>query len=97
MCFRHNASKNMLVWVNEEDHMRFICMQKGGNIRQVFERFCNGLKQVRAAAMTRRNDDAQCVVARASQLEHDLFARCQAYFDGDNGLFYGDMSTCCYM
>ena len=53
MCCRHNASKNMLVWVNEEDHMRFICMQKGGNIRQVFERFCNGLKQVR-----RRSDDA---------------------------------------
>ena len=61
---RHNASKNMLVWVNEEDHMRFICMQKGGNIRQVFERFCNGLKQVRVATSGRCSSASVTALSR---------------------------------
>jgi len=42
----HNEAKNFLVWVNEEDHTRVISMEKGGNMRRVFERFCSGLKQV---------------------------------------------------
>ena len=42
----HNDKKNFLVWVNEEDHTRVISMQKGGNMKQVFERFCTGLKEV---------------------------------------------------
>ena len=42
----HNDKKNFLIWVNEEDHTRVISMQKGGNIKEVFDRFCNGLKQV---------------------------------------------------
>ena len=43
---RHNKQKNFLVWVNEEDHCRVISMEKGGNIKAVFSRFCDGLKQV---------------------------------------------------
>ena len=39
----HNEQKNFLIWVNEEDHTRVISMQKGGNVRDVFTRFCNGL------------------------------------------------------
>ena len=31
----HNDAKNFLVWVNEEDHLRVISMQKGGNMREV--------------------------------------------------------------
>ena len=42
----HNDDKNFLVWINEEDHTRVISMQKGGNMKDVFDRFCNGLKQV---------------------------------------------------
>lgn len=42
----HNRNKNFLVWVNEEDHMRVISMEKGGNMRAVFDRFCRGLKDV---------------------------------------------------
>ncbi|KAH9372402.1 hypothetical protein HPB48_014583 [Haemaphysalis longicornis] len=30
----HNDAKTFLVWVNEEDHLRIISMQKGGNIRE---------------------------------------------------------------
>ena len=36
----------MLVWTNEEDQMRFICMQFDGNFKEVFNRFCTGLGQV---------------------------------------------------
>jgi len=42
----HNDAKNFLIWVNEEDHTRVISMEKGGNIKSVFDRFCRGLKQV---------------------------------------------------
>ncbi len=34
----HNNEKTFLVWVNEEDHLRIISMQKGGNIKEVFQR-----------------------------------------------------------
>ena len=42
----HNKDKNFLVWINEEDHTRVISMEKGGNMRAVFDRFCNGLNEV---------------------------------------------------
>ena len=40
----HNLDKNFLVWVNEEDHYRVISMESSGNMKRVFERFCNGLR-----------------------------------------------------
>lgn len=43
---RHNNEKSFLIWVNEEDHTRVISMEKGGNMKKVFERFCRGLKEV---------------------------------------------------
>nr|AHW80375.1 creatine kinase [Cerebratulus lacteus] len=42
----HNKDKNFLVWVNEEDHIRVISMEKGGNLKTVFKRFCDGLSKV---------------------------------------------------
>merc|ERR1712002_1309452 len=42
----HNDAKNFLVWVNEEDHLRLISMELGGNINAVFRRFCDGINQV---------------------------------------------------
>lgn len=44
----HNDQKNFLVWVNEEDHLRVISMEKSGDIRKVFKRFCEGLTKVEA-------------------------------------------------
>ncbi|XP_048119149.1 creatine kinase U-type, mitochondrial-like isoform X3 [Alosa alosa] len=43
----HNHQKTFLVWVNEEDHTRVISMEKGGNMKRVFERFCHGLLEVK--------------------------------------------------
>ncbi|XP_034784156.2 creatine kinase S-type, mitochondrial-like isoform X1 [Acipenser ruthenus] len=42
----HNFDKTFLIWINEEDHTRVISMEKGGNMKSVFERFCRGLKEV---------------------------------------------------
>ena len=46
LIYRHNDDKNFLVWVNEEDHLRIISMQKGGNISEVFHRWCKGIAEV---------------------------------------------------
>lgn len=42
----HNNEKTFLVWINEEDHMRVISMQQGGDIQQVFDRWSRGVSQV---------------------------------------------------
>ena len=45
----HNEKKNFLIWVNEEDHMRIISMQLGGDMMCVFKRWCEGLLLVEDA------------------------------------------------
>jgi len=52
----HNAAKNFLVWVNEEDHIRVISMQKDGNMKQVFTRFCDGLNKFESAIKSQGYD-----------------------------------------
>ena len=42
----HNNKKDFLVWINEEDQMRIISMQKGGNIKEVFTRLTAALNQL---------------------------------------------------
>merc|ERR1712193_27164 len=42
----HNAAKTFLLWVNEEDQLRIISMENGGNVKGVFQRLCNGIKAV---------------------------------------------------
>ena len=34
----HNKDKTFLVWVNEEDQLRIISMQKGSDVKEVFDR-----------------------------------------------------------
>merc|ERR1719326_1062519 len=36
----HNEAKTFLIWVNEEDQLRIISMQKGCGIAEVFDRLC---------------------------------------------------------
>jgi len=42
----HNEEKTFLVWVNEEDQLRIISMQKGGDIREVFARLVQFLEEL---------------------------------------------------
>merc|ERR1712142_741242 len=45
----HNANKTFLVWVNEEDQLRIISMEKGGDVKGVFERLARGIAAVQAS------------------------------------------------
>lgn len=39
----HNSAKTFLVWINEEDELRIISMQKGGDIKEVFSRLTTAI------------------------------------------------------
>merc|ERR1712107_662202 len=42
----HNEAKTFLLWVNEEDQIRIISMEKGGDVKGVFSRLARGIKAV---------------------------------------------------
>ena len=43
----HNENMDFFVWLNEEDHMRIISMEKGDNIKAIFVRFANSTKAIK--------------------------------------------------
>jgi len=43
-----NTAKNFLVWVNEEDHLRLISMQMGGNLKAVYLRLMKAIEAMEA-------------------------------------------------
>ena len=42
----HNNEKNFLVWVNEEDQLRIISMEKGANLKAVYDRLCRACNHI---------------------------------------------------
>merc|ERR1712002_515584 len=42
----HNKDKTFLTWVNEEDQLRIISMQRGGDVKGVFERLARGIQAI---------------------------------------------------
>uniref|UniRef100_A0AC34R0G2 Arginine kinase n=1 Tax=Panagrolaimus sp. JU765 TaxID=591449 RepID=A0AC34R0G2_9BILA len=52
----HNKDKTFLVWVNEEDHLRIISMQNGGNVGQVLERLIKGVKSIESKVPFARDE-----------------------------------------
>jgi creatine kinase/arginine kinase len=42
----HNDTKTFLIWVNEEDQLRIISMQKGAGIKEVFDRLCRAATEI---------------------------------------------------
>lgn len=42
----HNENKTFLVWVNEEDHLRIISMQMGGDLGQVYRRLAQAVDSI---------------------------------------------------
>jgi len=55
----HNAAKTFLVWVNEEDQLRIISMQKGGDVKGVFERLALGIAAVGKSVKAESGKDFQ--------------------------------------
>jgi len=52
----HNKNKTFLVWVNEEDHLRIISMQPGGDVGQVLDRLIRGVKTIEKQAPFSRHE-----------------------------------------
>ena len=52
----HNREKTFLVWVNEEDQLRIISMQMGGDIKEVFTRLVNAIKSIESKVQFSYND-----------------------------------------
>jgi len=42
----HNEAENFFVWVNEEDQLRIVSMEKGANITAIFTRFANATEAI---------------------------------------------------
>merc|ERR1711970_204390 len=55
----HNKDKTFLVWVNEEDQLRIISMEKGGDVKGVFERLARGIKTVQDSVKAESGKDFQ--------------------------------------
>merc|ERR1712243_170889 len=53
----HNKEKTFLVWVNEEDQLRIISMQMGGNVKEVFERLARGINAVQKSVKDESGKD----------------------------------------
>ena len=42
----HNNDQNLFVWVNEEDQMRIVSMEKGDNIKRIITRFADSTQKI---------------------------------------------------
>ena len=42
----HINDQNLFVWVNEEDQMRIVSMEKGDNVKQIIERFAKATTEI---------------------------------------------------
>jgi len=52
----HNDAKTFLVWVNEEDHLRIISMQQGGDLGAIFRRLTEGVNSIEKNLPFSRSD-----------------------------------------
>jgi len=51
-----NKAKNFIVWVNEEDHIRIISMQKGASLKQVWGRLVKAIHEMETKLEFVRHD-----------------------------------------
>jgi len=52
----HNDKKTFLVWCNEEDHLRIISMQKGGDLGEVYRRLVTAVNDIEKRVPFSHND-----------------------------------------
>uniref|UniRef100_A0A834RHR6 Arginine kinase n=2 Tax=Sarcoptes scabiei TaxID=52283 RepID=A0A834RHR6_SARSC len=52
----HNDKKTFLMWVNEEDHLRIISMQKGGDLKEVYGRLVKAVQHIEKKIPFSRDD-----------------------------------------
>merc|ERR1711865_72063 len=51
-----NDAKNFFVWINEEDHSRIISMEKGDNVRAIFQRFADSTEAIKKVLVAAGSD-----------------------------------------
>lgn len=64
----HNLDRTFSVWVNEEDHLRIISMQSGGDIKQVFTRLSEAVAQIGRELQFARNHHLGYIASCPSNL-----------------------------
>ena len=52
----HNDDANLFVWVNEEDQMRIVSMEKGDNVQRIITRFANATAQIQKCLKDQGHD-----------------------------------------
>ncbi|KAI6179584.1 Arginine kinase [Aphelenchoides besseyi] len=52
----HNNAKDFLIWVNEEDHLRLISMEKGSDVGKVLDRLIRGIKAIESKVPFARDE-----------------------------------------
>merc|ERR1712168_20293 len=55
----HNTEKSFLTWVNEEDQLRIISMQKGGDVKAGFGRLARGINGIEKSVKSESNKGFQ--------------------------------------
>lgn len=57
----HSGDKRFLVWVNEEDQLRIISMQMGGDVKEVFARLATAIQTMEKKLTFAANDHLGCI------------------------------------
>ncbi|XP_029722592.2 arginine kinase 1-like [Aedes albopictus] len=52
----YNEAKSFVVWVNEEDHLRIISMEKGGDLGAIYQRLVRAVEAIGKDVAFSRND-----------------------------------------
>jgi len=74
----HNNEQNLFVWLNEEDHMRIVSMQKGRDMGEVAARFMRACNEVEATGLKfMQSDHLGWILTCPSNLGTGLRAGCQ--------------------
>merc|ERR1712149_169441 len=82
----HNEAENFFVWVNEEDQMRIVSMQKGASVVEIFKRFAAATEGIQKVLKAEgydfmHNDHLGWVLTCPSNLGMGLQARGTAGVD----------------
>ena len=64
----HNKKKNLLVWINDEDHLKVITMEEGCNFNGVFSRLARVCTKIQETCQFAHNSQLGYITTRPSTL-----------------------------
>lgn len=69
----HNDDKTFLVWCNEEDHLRIISMQMGGDLGQIYRRLVSAVNDIEKRIPFSHHDRLGFLTFCPTNLGNDFF------------------------